>query len=1068
LTDARVSPLPLTEKARRNPVPTMKTPPRACILSLVVAVAVAVGFTAPATFAAATDGTGSVSGRVRNVATGQYLNRARVAVRGTEQVVFSDEYGTYRLADIRSGPVTLDVFYTDLDPQTVSVEVPAGRAIARDIELTSAARYGSAGGAGSVVRLDPFTVASQRETDAQAIATNEQRFAPNIKNVIATDAFGEVFNSSAGDFLKFLPGLSADYDNAEVSTISVRGMGGDKTAVLFDGAPIVTGANTGPTRAVEMRTQSLNNVTRVDVTKVPTPATPADTLAGSINMISKNAFERTGAEFRYGLNLGATSNTLRLSRTPTSYKDERIYTVKPGFDFDYTQPIGKNFGFVLTGVFNQKFNEQNISRKTWANTVTGGNATVAYPFLQQFLIQDSPRYTNRSIYSLKADWRVTPTSVLTFGARHGKNTRASTGHTTATPSAGTNATPAVAGGAALSYGPDFTLGATGRGALTATGGWQYSVDYTSGLNLGYRYDDGRWHLEANANYSRSETLLPSTSRGHFNNVTAINRSPVRVNFRNIGEDRPGVIEAFDNANVPVDILNPANYRLSAATHDDRKHVLSSRHANADLRRRLNVFSFPFALQAGSLRRIQNVDARRESATFTYTGANADVQPFLYDTYRDQELFNGFRNQIGINPSKAWLANQANPTLFTMTPAQVVAAENTRLNTSQFAEETASAGYLQAEARLFKGRLNVLGGVRYEHTGVTGEGLLVDPNAVFARNADGTFARNAQGARIRRSDAGAAGSIEETRLVRKERAFTASRTYDGFYPSLHLTHHVRDNLQVRLAWAQTYGRPNFPDIIPTATVQEADLSTGEISDPSIARGNITVSNTGLRPWTADNFDFSVEYYTPNGGVLSAGVFLKEISDFFANSVKLATAADVAALDLDPRYVGWNLATTINSGSARVRGVEFSVRHSLRPLGAWGRHFTVFANATKLDLSGASGAAFTSFVPETANGGFQFNWRRFSFSPRWNYRGLNQLIPQPAWGPDGYQYIRPRSILDLSVAWQLSSRFTLVGAIGNALNDELTQLHYGSATPGYAHRSLNSEYGSSISLGIKGRY
>ena len=42
------------------------------------------------------------------------------------------------------------------------------------------------------------------------------------------------------------------------------------------------------------------------------------------------------------------------------------------------------------------------------------------------------------------------------------------------------------------------------------------------------------------------------------------------------------------------------------------------------------------------------------------------------------------------------------------------------------------------------------------------------------------------------------------------------------------------------------------------------------------------------------------------------------------------------------------------------------------------------------------------------------------------------------------------------------------IGNALNDELTQLHYGSATPGYARRSLNSEYGSSISLGIKGRY
>lgn len=1008
--------------------------------------------------------TGSVSGRVRNVATGQYLSRARVTVKGTDQIVFTDEYGTYRLAGVRAGPAVLEIFYTDLDVQEVRVDIPAGAGLDRDVDLTSAARYG----AGGVLKLDPYKVASNRETDAQAIATNEQRFAPNLKNVIATDAFGEVFGSSAGDFLKFLPGLAADYDNAEVSTISVRGMGGDKTTVMFDGAPIVTGANTGPTRAVEMRTQSLNNVTRVDVTKVPTPATPADTLAGSINMISKNAFERSRAEFRYGVNLSATSNTLRLGKSPTSYKDEEVSKVKPGFDFDYTLPIGRNFGVVLTGVYAQKFNEQNISRKTWNNAGTATGASVANPFLQQFLIQDSPRYTNRSIYSAKADWRVTPNSVLTFGSRYGRNVRASTGHTTMTPSAGTVGTPTTATGTPFSYGPDFTIGATGRGALTVTGGWQYSVDYTSGTNLGYRFDDGRWRIEANANYSRSETLLPSTTRGHFNNVTAVNRNPVRVTFRNIGPERPGTIEAFDNANLPVSFLDPANYRISAATHDDRRHVLSSRFGNVDVRRRLGLFSFPFAVQAGGLRRIQNVDARRESATFTYTGANADVPPYLYDVYRNQELFLGFRDPIGINPGKAWRAYQANPSLFTMTPAQVVAAENARLNASQFAEEAVAAAYVQGEARLLKGRLNILTGVRYERTDVTGEGLLFEPNAVFLRNADGSFARNAQGARLRRPEAGAAGSLEETRLTRKERAYTAERTYDGYYPSVHLTHNMTENLQVRLAWARTYGRPNFPDIIPSATVQEADLTTGELNDPSVARGNITVTNTGLKPWTAHNYDLSLEYYTPQGGVISAGVFLKEIRDFFGDAVKIATAADLAALDLDPRYLGWNLSTTFNSGRARIQGLEFNLSQSLRPLGGWGRYVTVFANATKLHLSGNPNASFTSFVPENANWGFQLNWKRLTVMPRWNYRGLNKLLPQPAWGPDGYQYIKERLILDLSVAYQLSARFALVGAVGNATNDELTQLHYGSSTPAYARRSLNSEYGAAISLGLKGRY
>ena len=205
---------------------------------------------------------------------------------------YTDEFGMYRLGGVPTGQVALEIFYTDLDPKEVRLSLDAGKSVEQDVDLTSEARYGPNA---AVVKLNPYVVASNKETDAQAIATNEQRFAPNIKNVMATDALGEVVGSSAGDFLKSLPGLSADYDNAEVSTISVRGMGGDKTAILFDGAPIVTGANTGPTRAVEMRTQALNNVTRVDVTKVPTPATPADTLAGSINMVSKNAFERASS-----------------------------------------------------------------------------------------------------------------------------------------------------------------------------------------------------------------------------------------------------------------------------------------------------------------------------------------------------------------------------------------------------------------------------------------------------------------------------------------------------------------------------------------------------------------------------------------------------------------------------------------------------------------------------------------------------------------------------------------------------------------------------------------------------
>jgi hypothetical protein len=143
----------------------------------------------PARSADAAATTGTISGRVQNVATGQFLNNARITVRGTDRVVFTDESGTYRLPSVPAGPVVLQVFYTGLDPQDITVVVAPGQLTERNVDLTSGDRYASNDG---TIKLDAFKVSSARETDGAAIAINEQRFAANLKNVIAADAFGEV------------------------------------------------------------------------------------------------------------------------------------------------------------------------------------------------------------------------------------------------------------------------------------------------------------------------------------------------------------------------------------------------------------------------------------------------------------------------------------------------------------------------------------------------------------------------------------------------------------------------------------------------------------------------------------------------------------------------------------------------------------------------------------------------------------------------------------------------------------------------------------------------------------
>ena len=64
---------------------------------------------------AASAGRGEITGRVQNAVTGQYLNNARVSVKGTDLITFTDQFGMYQLVNLVCGPVALQVFYTDLD-----------------------------------------------------------------------------------------------------------------------------------------------------------------------------------------------------------------------------------------------------------------------------------------------------------------------------------------------------------------------------------------------------------------------------------------------------------------------------------------------------------------------------------------------------------------------------------------------------------------------------------------------------------------------------------------------------------------------------------------------------------------------------------------------------------------------------------------------------------------------------------------------------------------------------------------------------------------------------------------
>src|SRR6185436_3960358 len=246
---------------------------------------------AVATIASA-QSTGTITGRVQDGTTGRYLNNARITVEGANRDTFTNQDGEFAIGNLPPGDVTLRVFYTGRPPETASVSVAAGQSVQRDFVLGSAPAT-TAAKRGDTVMLDAFTVDAAKAQSAAEIAINEQRFAANIKTVVSTAAFGDIGQDNVGEFLKYLPGVEAVYGDMNINNVSLLGMPTAGTPVSIDGASVVSTSTLATDRNTNFQAISLNNVSRIEVSKVALPDQRADSVGGSVNMVSRSAFERS-------------------------------------------------------------------------------------------------------------------------------------------------------------------------------------------------------------------------------------------------------------------------------------------------------------------------------------------------------------------------------------------------------------------------------------------------------------------------------------------------------------------------------------------------------------------------------------------------------------------------------------------------------------------------------------------------------------------------------------------------------------------------------------------------------
>lgn len=205
-----------------------------------------------------------------------------------------------------------------------------------------------------------------------------------------------------------------------------------------------------------------------------------------------------------------------------------------------------------------------------------------------------------------------------------------------------------------------------------------------------------------------------------------------------------------------------------------------------------------------------------------------------------------------------------------------------------ANETIYAAY--AMARQDYGKLMVLGGVRFEETHISYEGrkILSDGNRFLGMD-----------------------TLKDKRI------------HPFLLPQVQLKYALNKNFNIRAAYTESYSRPNFDNVLPYRKEED--------------REEVQFGNPDLKYPRSSNFDFLVEQYFKKG-ILSGGVFYKNIDNFIFNYRRFAHEGDPANFGLV------EITTPLNGIRAEVFGAEAQAQFMFNFLKGFWSNFGIYANYT----------------------------------------------------------------------------------------------------------------------------
>jgi TonB-dependent receptor len=867
-------------------------------------------------------------------------------------------------------------------PQQVSVSYLGFEPYAATVEVTGETTL-TIKLTSDVVVLDKFVVESFAEGQARAV--NRQRSSDTIQNIVASDRLGRLPDASIGEALSRLPGIGLQTDRGEAEYITIRGAAAKFNNVALNGDRLPAPFSPVATDIGDVRAVSLKQI-------------PTDLIA-SIEVTKAITPDMDADSVGGAVNL-KTRSSLDVQRRVISGRlqygwNEMDSQKQYAGNFTYADRFGKNsdYGFQVSGSY--QYNNRPVQAVN-AEYRTGTVGGVTYDTLLD-QIDLRHRITDRKRLGANAqfDFRTGPNAqhyvrafVNEFSDREERRRfRVRFG----------------SGGTYLA-GSSNTAGVIDGGRLEHQDRKSRSRTLTTSLGAGGEFNFPRFDLDYSFSTSEGEFTLDRQE------TTWENRRPTGGGVVDYTYDRT-------DANFPrfTDPLNSVNDKASFILASNRgTHLIRDDDAtDSDKTGALNL-RFPATLggaqgfwKFGTRLRSKDRDQRPDATNYNpVASATQSLANYLGDVFPDIRGTYRYGPTTNYDTLRAFFA--ANLSSFTINQNTFL---TTNLPGTYQASEDIWSGYGMGSFEF--GRTRVVAGLRWENTDNSYNGHVVTT--------------------------GAGGVV--TGVTRIER----SSSYDNFFPAVVVTHRFTDRLLLRGAWTNSIARPDYGDLVPRRTINDANNTIDE-------------GNPAIKPLESANFDLSLEWYLPSAGLISVGLFHKELSDF--RFVQTSTIVFDAGLGPE----NFTLRRPENGPSGSFSGIELNWQQRFKFLPAPFDGLGITANYARIEGEAEiPGRGTMDRVPDQLdqvwNLILDYEKGRFTARVAYNYNGVAQQTFAGA--PLDDQFIDEEESFDASVSYSFRRGWQLFVEGKNLTDTRKRRLYLG-----HSSRPIEQEYtGLSIIAGIK---